>query len=1806
MFSTERPLTKPASKRSSDSDRTTTNVQRNTEPPTTFHEHPLTRSYEDDTNITYIDEDTYDNELRLNYHPMKNEIPASSALRNEKFVGRNAKNSGRKSYQKSENSIEMKLLRKMLTLLEKYKSLNLEKNDLSIKKHNGERSLLSSRKPTQTVIKNNNSEGVPAEEKITNPKRGNRRKENRYTSSQQLPKVKNPVSLNLNKKNGEKNDTLNANVVHTRMNTQNERTTDFLKQPTVPVTPNTTTYEIPNTKHVNVSQTTLHHTKLTNKDSILEILNKVPSNDSSTASKPKVIHSKAEAIGEIFKALGSNNRIVKDANGLYLISGENVKIIHRTHGSQGHSNIFGSTEREEEQLGKTIWKNEASQQKNNNKPTVALAPRKEINLSKKANERKEPFQKSPEHFNQFKMKLENTRHGKIRPIPKTIASNPAISQLKLSSNVLNEKGKKFGLDLSNYNLRDLDYKFRNQSKKERYTKFKTAHNVKSTVKTQGYDKDRKNTKKVFPPNLNPYTEEGNLNDTNTHWMLNDSYTNAVLPKEVNNEGTDPKVNNNAYLTVENVYEKKEKQWQTLNDSYTVTAIPIKDNNTELPTKEKKRQRETFTDFYTNSTVPSEANNAEFLRKGNDNPYRNTETENQIQWEMNNADSNNTGSLNGSSTFTDFVSNVITFPENESVLHDYSINKSLPFGISSPSLGTTLSDKHQSEDATLPESVGQTGLNSNQTAGDNVGNSSIVMGGITSNNFLVPFNLSGNTDTSHFIYPLNKKGTFQNKSSGTDRKSSDVHIEVIDEAKGDPTVGSYKTALNVSQDSENVEVIDEGESSQPPLKITPQDLSSALHERFGAGIDRNSSKSNWMADTSNRLSGTTDASSTNQSITPKVDSIALDKTGNGDEDSDITWKPSVKTASENITAPGKDNLTINSSINKKAKSPVIIQSIEKPKWDMPASTWSMNVLGTVGKPQESTWTRNNESSINTNDMTSNKEYSLRINKYNKENAGILSGNEDHQGAANDNTTIQGTIKDAKHDEDRSLLEVSSRNRGAQTTSTNNVGKPEVTVPNMSHEEPMIPTRFVDALLWNLFLKSQGRNTKSFTLTEDKTKHLKKKYDSNFPEQEFENKKADGEVLKDNKQKGGPYNVKKENTNLDNLLDKFVQLLSRRMKATKGKKQEQKRKPNISKTSPRVKYEEKLLWDEQRKLEHQLAAEQKLLEESKLGENALTGKASDTDSELKKKLEEMNKEKDFLFNKLKMVQDKYNIQKNDEYKGKLMKSDKETELTEVYDSPNKMNKAYMDNDENDGDFNKELNAYSELKQVDEELKHLLAEYEATIGTTNREATKAYEGDSRAPEGVEGHTNRNSLSAPEPHTELDDDFIENAKNGLAGLQKSYRAPESNSYKVNIGTLRDPDRIPSSIDDKLEGIKAFTAKESEDGSHISTEYPTDQYDHTHQHETKDPTSSVPSYPTLSFINQEADFASDTAGKFEDLSKLTKSQEENSKEKSTKTDYGVDESSNQGSRGVQRDKNVFQERYSYGERHEGTESPQHWEREDGNLLKEMPEYSSKANTIESETEARHYSVLTSEKDSPVEVRPQVINTAEADDQKSSRIGGFRTGTEVGQQPIESQEERATKIISQNPNAVRFDEQREDGKFMSVNEEMKQPNALDSTSSMVYPQTSNIVASNNLREPENELRNSMRDKKLVYENLTPRQPVTSQLADIHNVQPEHYNMLTSREETDKPKPQITNMVGSENDDHQDEDETRDLEENSHETTGDEVDGAFEVVDSGEIPTMRRNTDNPEDGVAEPTFINGDEYHLQKKYGITKQNATSHV
>ena len=79
----------------------------------------------------------------------------------------------------------------------------------------------------------------------------------------------------------------------------------------------------------------VRHASLAHKDGGLDIVNAIPDNlslsEKANISKPRFIHSKIEAIEEIVKALGSKNKIVKDANGLYLITGKHVKIIERTH-----------------------------------------------------------------------------------------------------------------------------------------------------------------------------------------------------------------------------------------------------------------------------------------------------------------------------------------------------------------------------------------------------------------------------------------------------------------------------------------------------------------------------------------------------------------------------------------------------------------------------------------------------------------------------------------------------------------------------------------------------------------------------------------------------------------------------------------------------------------------------------------------------------------------------------------------------------------------------------------------------------------------------------------------------------------------------------------------------------------------------------------------------------------------------------------------------------------------------------------------------------------------------------------------------------------------------------------------------------------------------------------------------------------------------------------------------------------------------------------------------------------------------------
>ncbi|CAB3987925.1 Hypothetical predicted protein [Paramuricea clavata] len=1801
----ESSLTEPASKINSNSDQLTN--LRDIKSQKTSNNRPFTTSYEDDTNITYVDEDSADNEPKLNYHPMKNEMPATFTHRDDRF-GRNAEKNRQQSKMKSEYSEEIKLLKNMLPLLAKYKILSLDQVDMNNEKHNNEQFLLSGRKLDRNEKNNDmhsDSEHVSLSGRKTKQKMMNDGKfpdlfaekqatniDNRKNQRRQNERSKLILSEKINTQkipNGKSGKVLQTTAI---LNNQNKEHMAFPKQSETTIL----SENINTGKNTTVLQATLHHTKLTNKDGTLEILNKIPASDNSSITKPKVIHSKAEAIGEIFKALGSNNRIVKDANGLYLISGKHVKIIHRAHGKHvKEKNLETYKDKKIGLLSKAIGPFKTPGDLNDKvKPTdlglkdsrASLVQDKEIQLSSKTADRKKSFTNPSEE----KEKMKSSELGLIKtksqaPFLQINSTNSDRNQQGLS-NVLSGMEKKFGLDLSTYNLRDLEYKLQSNSKSKTSTKFKKT--------TEGYKpageslwkneptEDSVPNNSVFPPKENgsSYTNVENRNERKIQWKLNgDSYTNSTVPNEVNNKVLPLKENDNSHTNIEN---KNENEIQG-----------------------------TFNDAYINSTGPLNADGKPLM--GNEYLSKDDETQ----------DSN---PVTFTSKFMDDVSNLTIFPQNESRISDYSFNKSSSNGISStsrPSLGTPLSKNKTNKLESFSEHV---------------------------------------------------HGKSHDNSSVSDKKSSDVHIEVFDEAKGDKNKGTYQTSTDVKQDSESVEVIDEGESSQPAVKITPGDLSSALQDKFGKGIDRVGSDNNWAAEKGTKLPKITEASKSSQ-WTEKIDGVGFY--------SNSESKKKAQSAESTTKATATEESKVLMSLEKEAKLPEstkVATGKNESKSATSGPTWSVNVVGNVAKPQEEILGRSNRSEtrkITTERLSSNRgntstqgksrnssvqrntESLLGRNSGNGELQNVLWVNDHHLGTSEEKMGPQGTSRNTNvkpRNKDNSLG-ISRGNGVPQRTSMNNQGELGTSRLTNGSSEPMIPKRVVDALLLSLTQKSQGRNSETNKINNQEkftTKKLKgNSAHAKLPKEASENNiitEDSNHIPIDTKQKVGPSKIPyikttstAENTNLDNLLEKFVGLLSRHMRPVKTEKPKIKvkshQKHNILRAIPLLKYQEKLLWDEQRKLEHQLAMKQKVLEESELNENLGSSRTPPTNVEvnLKKKIHELSEEKNFLLKKLKMLsfQEKYKTGMGNVYNDKLMTPNQETILTEVYNDSNQKSGTapYMGshvtyNVVNDRGLNKEHASESELQQADEQLNQLLAEYEATIGSPNGHTTDTSD---RTANDPEGHTSATSgkhvLQFSEPVTVAGpgEHSMEDKKHDVVGLGKPNRDPEINSNtqeinKVTSTNIRDFDNIPRNTADQISATKSFTAGASEDRPRISTEYPiyqhTSDYIHMHPYGTQDvpyqhttnPTSSTPSYPTPSFINKEADYASDTVQKFADP--FTKSQDDSNLNQRSMTN-SKSGYNGKGSQGVQGVNNVFPGTYSYGEEHESTRSLPNWRQEDANLLKEMPEYSENANTIESETQPEHYTVLTTEQDSAAKVKLQDRNTAASDGEIKPQITNtvigaqeLRTGAEAFQQPMGSQHERTSQssnILGLHVNAER--------NFWPRTEGMKQPNSLvDGTNSKLHPQTSDIVEPNNEREPRYELRNSLREKnnRFAFENSESQQPEVNQIGDIHsNVQAGRYNTLISGKKPDELYPHATSTAVSKNDD-DDGEESHDLQESSQQPIGSEVDGAFEVVQGGAVPTLRRNTDNPEDGVQDKTYINGDEYHLQKKYGIAKREKRKHV
>ena len=1696
------------------------------------------------------------------------------------------------SYEKSEYDEEVKLLKKMFQLLAKYDALKLDKNDKSIKNKDTE--------------KKNNEYNFP----VSFSHVRERQKDNF-----QIDKSPAKTNKQTNAENFEQPNLTPANSI---LNNKEEEDTTFAKQPKLlkssKSTPtishsatmlnNQTTADLATSmvnvytmKDTNVSQATLHQTKLTNKDGTLEILNKLPINDISNIEKPKVIHSKAEAIGEIFKALGGNNRIVKDANGLYLISGKHVKIIHRTHGIQPRERNFENIKDKEmessrkatDETGPLKRQGKVEDMINPSEPGLktsqaSLVRGEKLQLPNKAVHRGHKIlEESKKDRVKSKLGLSETKSRKNSgPASLVNSTNSAKTQQGSSHNVLNDMKKKFGLDLSNYNLNDFKYKLQSKSKSVNSDKFKSTEDYEQGETRHGKS-NKVNTSKnrMFPKKKNLKSR----NKQKTHLKLNgDSFANSTVPHEVNNKILPSKEKENPLTNDENRNEKEIR----INHAYINSAVPNKVKNTMLPQKEnemhntnmenrnEKQIQEKLNDAYSNSTQP--------LHVVGKSPSKNEHSPEAAETDE------NSNPLNFTSTFMKV--------SNESNVSPHSLNKNPPNDLrsaSKPSLSRFLSNaRHPHRLSPKHDFFSQ----------DDQVNSS-----------------SG--------YKIDSR--FQHKSRVTDEKPRDVHIEVIDEAK--PKANKGQTSTKIKQDLENVEIFDEGASSQPPVKITPEDISSALHDRFGKNTHEVHfhHKWPWKARKGTKLPDTTKASKSHQSAM-KMHGIGFD---NNSESKSSTTSGGSKEATGNDQS--KSEMSLDATQGKTLEKVHISKARKVTKEPSHSKSIQSNTANLLGRN-----TGNGQPTHGLRDS----DHRLSTSRQKMDSNGIHSGTNVKQ-SNNDNS-----------------VGINRANEGSHRTSMNHK---EASMIINGSGEPMIPKSIVDAMLLSLTQKLKERNSQINQMNSQEkhtTKNLK-------PHTHFKSTKKAMEhdmITEHNnhkptisQQEVAPSKISQrkptsaENANLDNLLEKFVRLLSRHMKATKTEKPKTKlkshHKHNTLSTTPFLRDQEKLLWREQRKLEHKLRAEEKLLEKSKLNEN-LQLSPTNIEANIKKKIHELNEEENFLLEKLRMlsfqgqhetethevnnklmipnlmlsVQGKHETETNDVNNDKLMIPNQEEDFTGVYGEPNQksVRLPYMDshvtyNAVGDRDSRKEHGSDYELERANEELNHLLAKYEAAIRSSNSKTTSAYEQSDRAPSNSETHLilGEHELQEPDTTAGHDEHSMVNKKHDMVGWEKFMGRSESNANTHDLNkvtsNIRDFDNMPRYTADQMPDDKSFTAGASEDGPHphVPTEYTihqhTSEYIHMDPHETNNVPylhtsnhiSSTPNYPAPSFINKEADYASDTAEKLEDPFMERKSNADSTlkhlhqrtiKKKSDFNDFlqSLNEDG-KGRQGIQGVHNVFPGTVSYDEGQEST-------REDANLLKEMPEYSEKANTIESEKEPRHYAVLTIEKDPAAEVKPQDTNIPDLDSEIKQQI--TNTVDSDSEEKIGPAGSQSSDVFRSDMNRVRH--------FRPNAEEANQPNLREAIHSQLYPQTSDIASSNNkvAREPGNELRNSFREESIRYENTGSQKPKMNQIGDIHSFVPGHFSTLTSQKESDELTSRVTTTADSESDD-DDEEGSRGTLEDSSRPTGPEIDGAFDVVQGGEVPTLRRNTDNPEVGVQDKTFINGDEYHLQKKYGIAKKDMMKH-
>ena len=577
-------------------------------------------------------------------------------------------------------------------------------------------------------------------------------------------------------------------------------------------------------------------------------------------------------------------------------------------------------------------------------------------------------------------------------------------------------------------------------------------------------------------------------------------------------------------------------------------------------------------------------------------------------------------------------------------------------------------------------------------------------------------------------------------------------------------------------------------------------------------------------------------------------------------------------------------------------------------------------------------------------------------------------------------------------------------------------------------------------------------------------------------------------------------------LDNVLETFAELLHRRLKKLHKKatsRNVHRVLPDLKPTTDNVvgllKYQEGLLWKQQRRLEHQLAVEEEMLgkknlpltvgkklnkeigpERTQADENLKpVRKKVPILRQLKTKIRQLHQEKQNLLKKLRMfgLEDDMKSFEDESDVAKVTKGVGGSSVTDIDDSHGRetgtapyMNsrityKVLKDEGPHDdtamhSDTNLEpesheraVNNYEHLAtRAEDHAESELHEHERPgkeIGSNqlfsdqmlSKEIGKL---EQFSPFHSLGHFDK-LPATPETEKQTSHDSEEHQDT------EEHQGQTSLSQNVPSGTLTQP----------------FSNQETQQ----DMKYRDDLREPSRTSSNSRPSLNVPTYPTPSFINKEASYASDTANMFTKPF-LNQESQDNMKYYGDKNRraHGLipsyyeqqnnAESDTPVRHNVQKTHNVFPGRYSYGENptgHEGTPRASQWRQEDAQLMKELPEYAPEDNTIESKSSLPQYTM----------------------------------------------------------------------------------------------------------------------------------PVVAQ-----------------RQSSVQPQPLVTNTAGSDDDERKDgdqEEEHGDESDQFSKKTEDKTQTAFEIVDEAEVPTMRRKTENPEDGVEDKTYINGDEYHIQKKHSTIEKN-----